>query len=141
MKINSAAQALNRSRVILFRDLTTRRRIIRHLMPRVFARLLFVWVLLLVVVTAPAAQQRSIDGFFRQFSDGWVRLNPDLAVFTRYFTGEEQNRLEQQMTSYSAAAERQRLEYLRRGLAELTTFDRARLTDAEWLSADLLRYQ
>ena len=97
--------------------------------------------LLLFVVAVPAAQQRSISDFFRQFSDGWVRLNPDLAVFTRYFTGEEQNRLEQQMTSYSAAAERQRLEYLRKGLAELERFDRARLTDAERLSADLLRYQ
>ncbi len=98
-------------------------------------------LLCLLVVSAPAAQQRSIDGFFRQFSDGWVRLNPNLAVFTRYFTGEEQHRLEQQMTSYSDAAERQRREYLRKGLAELGNFDRARLTDTERLSADLLRYQ
>jgi uncharacterized protein (DUF885 family) len=98
-------------------------------------------LMLLWMASAPATQQRSIDDFFREFSDGWVRLNPNLAVFTRYFTGEEQNRLEQQMTSYSAAAERQRLEYLRKGLAELGTFDRARLTDAERLSADLLRYQ
>ena len=41
----------------------------------------------------PAAQQQSLDDFFREFSDGWVRLNPNLAVATRYFTGDEQDRL------------------------------------------------
>ena len=56
-------------------------------------------VLLLWIVPAPAAQQPSIDDFFREFSDGWVRLNPNLAVATRYFSGDEQDRLEQQITS------------------------------------------
>ena len=31
------------------------------------------------------AQQRSIDDFFREFSDAWVRMNPNIAVSTRYF--------------------------------------------------------
>jgi uncharacterized protein (DUF885 family) len=103
------------------------------------ARLLVVLCLALVVL--PAAQQRSIDDFFREFSDGWVRLNPNLAVATRYFTGDEQDRLEQQLTSYTDAAQRQRREYIKRGLGDLARFDRARLSDAERLSADLLRYQ
>ena len=93
------------------------------------------------LTSVPGAQQRSIDDFFRELSDGWVRLNPNLAVSTRYFTGEEQDRLEQQITSYTDAAERQRREYLRRGIAELAKFDRTRLTETERLSADLLRYQ
>jgi uncharacterized protein (DUF885 family) len=97
--------------------------------------------LLLCIVAAPAAQQRSIDDFFREFTDGWVRLNPNLAVFTRYFTGEEQDRLEQQITPETDAAEGQRREYLRRGLAELAKFDGAPMSDAQRLSADLLRYQ
>jgi uncharacterized protein (DUF885 family) len=97
-----------------------------------------------LALAAPSAQQRSIDDFFRELSDGWVRMNPNLAVATRYFAAAdaaEQNLLEQQLSSYSDAAEQQRRDYLARGLAELKRFDRARMTDAERLSADLLRYQ
>ena len=99
--------------------------------------LTLVWVLALAV---PFAQQRSIDDFFRTISDGWVRMNPNLAVSTRYFSGEEQDRLEQQITSFSDAAERARLEYIQRGLEELGRFDRSGMTDTQRLSADLLRY-
>ena len=93
------------------------------------------------IASASAAQQRSIDDFFRQLSDGWVRLNPNLAVSTRYFSGEEQDRLEQQMTSYTDAAVRERSEYIRQGLTELARFDWKRLSVSERLSAELLRYQ
>ena len=52
-------------------------------------------LMLVSIASAPAAQQRSVNDFFRELSDGWVRLNPNIAVATRYFTGEEQDRLEQ----------------------------------------------
>jgi uncharacterized protein (DUF885 family) len=97
-------------------------------------------VLCLLAVATPAAQQPSIDDFFRELSDGWVRLNPNLAVATRYFVGEEQDHLEQQISSYSAVAERQRLEYIQRGLRDLDLYDRSRMTDAQRLSADVLRH-
>lgn len=97
-------------------------------------------VLCLVVVAVPSAQQRSIDDFFRTISDDWVRMNPNLAVATRYFSGDEQDRLEQQISSYTDAAERQRLEYIRRGLAELGRFDRSHMSDAQRLSAEVLQY-
>ena len=73
-------------------------------------------------------------------SDGWVRLNPNLAVSTRYFSGDEQDRLEQQISSYTDAAERERLAYIQRGLQDLGRFDRSGMTDAQRLSADVLRY-
>ena len=98
-------------------------------------------VLALVCVVSPAAQPRSIDDFFREFSDAWVRLNPNLAIAARYFSGEEQDRLEQQITSYTEAARARRREQLERGLSELARFDRAQLTDTQRVSADLLRYQ
>src|SRR5688572_3388914 len=107
-------------------------------------RLRWVSLVCALALAAPSAQQRSIDDFFRELSDGWVRLNPNLAVATRYFAATndaEQNLLEQQLSSYSDAAEHQRREYLSRGLAELTRFDRARMSDSQRLSADLLRYQ
>ncbi len=98
-------------------------------------------LILAVVASVSAAQPRSVDDFFRDFSDGWVRMNPNSAVATRYFTGEEQDRLEQQLTSISGAAQRQRREYIRRGLADLERFDRTTMTEAQAQSADLLRYQ
>jgi uncharacterized protein (DUF885 family) len=107
----------------------------RHIMKRsVF------FAVCLLAMAVPSAQQPSIDDFFRELSDGWVRLNPNIAVSTRYFSGEEQDRLERQISSYTDAVERQRLDYIERGRQQLARFDRSRLTDAQRLSADLLRY-
>lgn len=50
----------------------------------------------------PASRSR-VDAFFARFSDEWVRADPDLATSTRYFSGEEQNRLEQQLTPRTRA--------------------------------------
>ncbi len=43
-------------------------------------RLVWVSVVCLLTLVAPSAQQPSIDDFFRDLSDGWVRLNPNIAV-------------------------------------------------------------
>ena len=102
------------------------------------------WFLLSVVLfgsIALSAQDRSIDDFFREFGDEWVRLNPNLAVASRYFTGVEQDRLERQITSDTSDAIAKRRAVARRGIAELARFDRGGLTDVQRLSADLLRYQ
>jgi uncharacterized protein (DUF885 family) len=104
-------------------------------------RLRWLVVICALAIAAPEAQQRSIDDFFRTISDDWVRMNPNLAVSTRYFSGDEQDRLEQQITSYSGKARAARRQFIQRGLGELARFDRARMTDAQRLSADLLRYQ
>src|SRR5918992_4411026 len=90
---------------------------------------------------AASAQQRSIDDFFRELSDGWVRMNPNLAVATRYFSGDEQDRLERQLTSYTEKARRERSAFIKRGLSELAKFDRSGMTDVQRVSADLLRHQ
>jgi uncharacterized protein (DUF885 family) len=84
---------------------------------------------------------QSIDDFFREFTDEWVRANPNLAASSRYFTGEEQNRLEQQLTPLSYSWQNGRLRQARRGLADLAKFDRTRMTPTQRVSADLLRWQ
>jgi uncharacterized protein (DUF885 family) len=101
------------------------------------------WLLVICVlaIAAPFAQQRSIDDFFRTISDDWVRMNPNLAVSTRYFSGDEQDRLEQQLSSYTEKARGERNAFIKRGLAELATFDRGGMTDVQRVSADLLRHQ
>jgi uncharacterized protein (DUF885 family) len=87
----------------------------------------------------PAA--RSIADFFREFTDDWVRQDPDLATAARYFSGAEQDRLERQLTPRTLEWRRDRIRRARQGLAELRRFDRVHLTDAQRLAADVMDWQ
>jgi uncharacterized protein (DUF885 family) len=84
---------------------------------------------------------RTIADFFREFTDDWVRHDPDLATSTRYFSGSEQDRLERQLTPRTLDWRRDRIRRARLGLADLRRFDRTRLTDAQRLAADVMEWQ
>lgn len=102
------------------------------------------WLLLCVCAMAwPAvAQERSADigRFFDEFTDEWVRRDPDLATSTRYFSGAEQERLEQQLTPNTRAWSLERIALAKRGLAELSRFDVAKLDEPQRISAQLMRW-
>ena len=83
----------------------------------------------------------TIDDFFREFTDEWIRINPNLATSLRYFTGAEQDVLERQLTPLTIASARQRLQLARKGLAELRKFDRAGMTDTQRISAEVMAWQ
>ena len=70
-----------------------------------------------------------------------MRRRPGQATATRYLTGAEQDRLDRQLTPETAEWRRDAVEQARRGLKELATFDRAPMTDAERVSADLMQWQ
>jgi uncharacterized protein (DUF885 family) len=89
----------------------------------------------------PSAQLRSIDDFFRDFSAEWARGNPNGAISARYFTGEEQDRLERQITPLTDAYYRQRLAVARRGLDELRRMSRTGWTEEQQTAAELLDWQ
>jgi uncharacterized protein (DUF885 family) len=95
--------------------------------------------LFLLSAFALPAQPRTIDDFFRDFTAEWVRGNPNAATSERYFTGEEQDRLERQLTPLTPAYKRTRIQLARKGLAELRQFDRAKMSDAQRISADLMQ--
>jgi len=82
-----------------------------------------------------------IDDFFGDFTAEWMRRNPNLATARRYFTGEEQNRLERQLTPETLAWRRNRIRFARQGLAALAKFDRAGMTKTQGVSADVMRWQ
>ena len=102
------------------------------------------WLLLCVcALTWPAAllaQDRSIEKFFDEFTAEWVRRDPDLATATRYFSGAEQDSLEQQLTPNTRAWALERVALARRGLSELGKFDTTKLTEAQRLSAQLMHW-
>ena len=103
------------------------------------------YVLLLVLLGVTAActgpESRSVDAFFRDFTDEWVRRNPNLAVRTQYFEGEEQDRLSRQLTPITEARQRERIRLAQQGLDELAMFDRDTLTASQRVSADVMQWQ
>jgi uncharacterized protein (DUF885 family) len=90
--------------------------------------------------SSPAAPP-SIDDFFRDFTADWVRHNPGQATSTRYFSGDEQDRLERQLTPETRRWQLDRIQLARQGLAELRKFNRASLSETQRISADLMEWQ
>ena len=106
------------------------------------------WLLLCVCALtwpaiAPAQERgsdRNLESFFDEFTAEWVRRDPDLATATRYFSGAEQDRLEQQLTPNTRAWDLERVALARRGLSELGKFDTAKLNESQRLSAQLMQW-
>ena len=86
-------------------------------------------------------QTPTIDDFYRNFTAEWVRGNPNLATSERYFTGDEQDRLERQLTSQTSAYHRARIQLAKQGLAQLQKFDPSKFMDTQRISADLMQWQ
>jgi len=110
----------------------------RSLSLRSFAR--YVCALPLAVSLAHA-QPQPIEEFFETFTAEWVRANPNLAISTGYFSGEEQRLLEQQLTPLGPEQRRAQLERARRGLAQLAQYDLSSLPDALRISAEVMQWQ
>lgn len=90
---------------------------------------------------ASSTTSASIDDFFQRFTDDWVRRDPNVAVFAQYFQGDEQDRLNRQLTPVTRAFRIETIALARAGLAELEKFDRDLLTPNQRLSADVMRWQ
>ena len=95
---------------------------------------------LAVGMLAVMAQERTIDDFFKAFSDEWVRADPDLAAATRYFSGAEQDQFERELTPRTQEWRQQRVQLARRGLERLRQFDRESMNDTQRVSADVMRW-
>ena len=96
------------------------------------------------VLQAPAAAMRdaeSVGEFFATFTDEWMRRQPSASTGSRYFDGALQDEMDRQLTPQSAQFETETVALARRGLARLATFDRAALSAADRLSADLMQWQ
>ncbi|MSO97846.1 MAG: DUF885 domain-containing protein [Rhodospirillaceae bacterium] len=102
---------------------------------------LAVIALIALSVTGAHAQERTIDQFFNSFTDEWMRFNSDAAAASRYFTGEEQDRVERQMSPRTRENQIERIRLAQKGLAGLRRFDRSKLTPPQRVSADLMDWQ
>jgi uncharacterized protein (DUF885 family) len=97
------------------------------------------------VSNAAAAQQRApeqpIGQFFDAFTDEWMRFHTDFAASARYFTGEEQDRVERLLMPQTRDVAVQRIALAKKGLAALRRYDRAKLSPQERVSANLMEWQ
>jgi uncharacterized protein (DUF885 family) len=94
-------------------------------------------------VGSQAAAQTSpnIDDFFRDLTTDWIRHDPSLATRANYFTGDERDRLARQLTPRTPEWRLDRIARARKALADLRKFDRARMTELQRVSAELLDWQ
>jgi uncharacterized protein (DUF885 family)/quercetin dioxygenase-like cupin family protein len=107
-------------------------------------RKLSVVFIALAVVGLSAQQpppQRTVNDFFNEFTAEWMRANPNQAASARYFTGAEQEAFEQQLSPETAEFRQARAALAQKGLDQLKTFDRARMSETDRVSADLMQWQ
>jgi uncharacterized protein (DUF885 family) len=97
--------------------------------------------LAVMLVAAAPAQRRTVDDFFRDFTADWIRANPNQATALRYFTGEEQERLERELTPVNDAHTLKLIALARKGLAELRSYDKSAMSREQRVSADVLQWQ
>ncbi|MEO6005629.1 MAG: DUF885 domain-containing protein [Opitutus sp.] len=89
------------------------------------------------LVAAPAEFDHWVD----RFTDDWVRLDPELATQSQYFTGAEQDVLDRALTPITDEARGARVALARRGVNELARFKRSELDSTQRISADMLGWQ
>lgn len=95
----------------------------------------------LVIGVSAQERPRTLADFFNDFTAEWMRANPNLAAATRYFSGAEQDAFEQQLSPETPAFRHARAEVAQKGLKDLASFDRARMSEADRISADLMQWQ
>ena len=89
----------------------------------------------------PPRPARTVSDFFRDFTADWMRANPNQAASTRYFSGAEQDRFEEQLAPNTPASRHEVVLLAQKGLTELATFDPARMSVTERVSAELMQWQ
>jgi len=111
-------------------------------------RLLVLSVALLSLLAAPLhAATPSFDQWANDFSAQWVRLNPQFATRTQYFTGAEQDAIDRELSlggtfggSFGVKAAQHRADVAHQGLATLASFPDAALTPAQRTSAAVIKW-
>src|SRR4051794_13560475 len=103
-------------------------------------RLLLLPMLFLTVRLLPAPEP-DLGEFFERFTAEWVRADPQLATRSQYFSGNEQNRLDGELTPQTMEFRKQRVERARRGIEELRKFDLKRLSTLQRISVRMLEWQ
>ncbi|MEQ9209060.1 MAG: DUF885 family protein, partial [Pseudomonadales bacterium] len=97
--------------------------------------------LLLAACSDAPSTTGSVDQFFIDFTDEWVRQDPNQAIRYQYFQGDEQDLLSREMTPVTREWNEARISLAKVGLEQLDSFDRESMSDNQQLSADIMQWQ
>ncbi|MGI4718125.1 MAG: DUF885 domain-containing protein [Janthinobacterium lividum] len=90
--------------------------------------------------TVAAKPNKAFDTWAERFAEDWVRLNPQLATSTQYFSGAEQARLDRQLTPLTKAQRQKVQAQARNGLARLEKWMAGPLDANQRISAAVMRW-
>ncbi|MBD8530053.1 MULTISPECIES: DUF885 family protein [unclassified Massilia] len=93
-----------------------------------------------VAKTAAVKPNAAFDAWADRFADDWVRMNPQLASSTQYFSGAEQAALDRQLTPQTPARREQMVALAKTGVARLDKFLAGPLDDTQKISAAVMRW-
>jgi uncharacterized protein (DUF885 family) len=84
---------------------------------------------------------KAFDAWAEHFAEDWVRLNPQTATQTQYFSGAEQASLDRQLTPLTSAQRKKVVAMARVGVARLDKFLAGPLSEDQRISASVMRWQ
>lgn len=87
-----------------------------------------------------AAANPGFDAWSESFAADWVRLSPERATMSQYFSGAEQAALERQLSPLTPERRAQQAKLAREGLARLAGYEAGPLTPEQRVSAAILRW-
>ena len=92
--------------------------------------------------TEAKAQQRNaaFDRWADKFSADWVRLSPERATGSQYFSGAEQAALDRQLSPQTKAHRQKYVAMARNGITRLDRFLAGKLDDTQRISAQTMRW-
>jgi uncharacterized protein (DUF885 family) len=93
-----------------------------------------------VAHVAAATHNAAFDKWADRFADDWVRLNPQLATSTQYFSGAEQDALDRQLTPLTQEQRKKVGALAHLGLARLDKFLAGPLDETQRISAATMRW-
>ncbi|MGH8854234.1 MAG: DUF885 domain-containing protein [Telluria sp.] len=93
-----------------------------------------------VAKAAAAKPNKAFDTWAEKFAEDWVRLNPQAATSSQYFSGAEQAKLDRELTPLTKA-QRQKVQAMARaGLARLDKWVAGPLDENQRVSAAVMRW-
>lgn len=89
---------------------------------------------------AAAKPNKAFDTWAEKFAEDWVRMNPQSATSTQYFSGAEQARLDRELTPLTKAQRQKMQAMARTGLARLDKWMADPLDENQRVSASVMRW-
>ncbi len=89
---------------------------------------------------AAAKPNKAFDTWAEKFAEDWVRMNPQSATSTQYFSGAEQARLDRELTPLTKGQRQKMQAMARTGLARLDKWMAGPLDESQRVSASVMRW-